>query len=137
MVKIPILTIIIFVLMVSTLSCSNEPDPVDLPLEGEVTELASEFIGKMAEEDYISAVAFFSFEMKQSMSKRRLEQTWENILKETGSYRGEIEKYIEPLEEHDAVVVNIITEFARGPYNIRVVFNSDNRITGLRFHSVD
>jgi uncharacterized protein len=128
------LFIVIFLVLILSISCSSEPEPVGPPLEGEITDLAVEFIGNLVEEDFSSAVAFFNAEMKKAMSENQLRQTWRTLLTQQGEYVGEIEKRVE--QSGDYAAVNVITEFAAGPINIRVVFDSDNRVAGLWFQPV-
>jgi len=128
--------IILFLMMpLFVFSCSNSQEPVGPPLEGDIADLAEEFIADMHAEDFNSAVSFFNADMKKAMSERKLQQNWEAVLAQQGAYEGEIEKHIE--ESGDYRAVNIITDFAAGPINIRVVFDGDNRVAGLWFQPVE
>lgn len=119
----------------AVVSCSGDPEPVGPPLEGEITDLASEFIDNLVKEDYSSAAAFFDAQMKRAMSEKKLKQTWDSLLKQMGAYVGEVDKRVEQSGEYEAV--NVITEFANESLNIRVVFNSDKRVSGLWFQPVE
>ncbi len=116
-------------------SCSSEPEPVGPPLEGEVDELASEFINFLVAEEYTSARAFFNAEMSKAMSERALKQAWEGTQSELGGYVGEIEKQIQSTGEYEAV--NVHSQFGDGQLNIRVVFDTDNRVAGLWFLPIE
>jgi uncharacterized protein len=128
---------ILFLMLVSlfVLSCSESQEPVGLPLEGEIADLAEKFIEYMHDGDYSNAVSFFNSDMKKAMSERKLEENWQAVLSQQGVYEGEIEKKVE--ESGDYRAVNVITEFEAGPINIRVVFDKDNRVAGLWFQPVE
>jgi len=128
------LFMVIFLVFILSIACSSEPEPVGPPLEGEVTDLAVEFIGNLVEEDFSRAAAFFNAEMKKAMSESKLKQTWQTLLSQQGDYVGELEQRVEQSGDYSAV--NVITEFATGPINIRVVFDNDNRVAGLWFQPV-
>ncbi len=127
------ITILVSLLLLA--SCSSEPEPVGPPLEGEVDELASEFIGYLAVEDYSSARAFFNAEMNKAMSESALKRVWEGTQSDLGSYVEEIEKQVQSVDEH--IAVNVHSQFADGQLNVRVVFDSDNRVAGLWFLPIE
>ena len=110
------------------ISCSGELPP----LEGEITDLAEEFIACLVDGEYDRGVEFFSAEMKRAMSARGLAQTWEQLLEQMGPYVGEVGKRIESSGEHDAVIVT--TAFEHVFLDIRVVFDKDRRVAGLWFN---
>ena len=127
--------LLLIILTLALISCSSDPEPVDPPLEGEITDLASEFIDNLVKEDYSAAAAFFDAQMKKAMSEKKLKQTWEGLLKQMGAYVGEVDKRVEQSGEYEAV--NVISEYTSDPLNIRVVFNSDKRVSGLWFQPVE
>ncbi len=126
--------LLLSLLAVYAASCGGDLD-VGPPLEGEVTDLAETFIANLDNEDYAGAAAFFNAEMKRAMSERKLKQTWEGLLKQMGPYHGEVEKQVQQAGEYEAV--NVLSDFEKGRLNIRVVFDSDNRVAGLWFQPVE
>lgn len=115
-------------------SCSSEPE-AGPPLEGEIIDLAEEFIDNLVDENYSSAAAFFNAQMKKAMPERKLKQAWEQLLQQAGPYKGVLEKRFEQGDDYAAV--NVITEFAEMQLNIRVVFDGDNRVAGLWFQPAE
>jgi len=130
-----VLVLLMISVMFMVFACSSDPEPVGPPLEGEVEDLASEFISKLLAKDYSGAVTYFNAEMKKAMSESKLKQTWEGLLIQMGSYEGELEKRVESSEDYEAV--NVLSQFANDQINIRVVFDSDNRVAGLWFQNVE
>ncbi len=124
---------ILFTLFILT-SCSD-PGPAGPPLEGDVSDLASEFINSLVGQKYDRAYDFFNTEMRKAMSERQLRQTWERTLAQLGAYKGEVEKTIDEVEEYTAI--NVITDFENDRINIRVVFDQDKRVAGLWFHPAE
>ena len=117
------------------LSCELDPRPYGPSLEADRSDLASEFIGNLVDEDYNSATAFFNAQMRRVVPERNLQRAWEGVLAQMGSYEGEAEKYLEEVEGLEAV--NVITDFTEGQLNIRILFDDDNQITGLWFNPVE
>ncbi len=124
---------ILFTLFILT-SCSD-PGPAGPPLEGDVSDLASEFINSLEGQKYDRAYDFFNTEMRKAMSERQLRQTWEGTLAQLGAYKGEVEKIVDEVEEYTAI--NVITDFENDRINIRVVFDQDKRVAGLWFHPAE
>lgn len=122
--------LILAVLLFAAASCGGNQAPLE-PLEGEITDLAGEFIVLLVEGDYKSAAGFFNATMLKAMPARKLGQTWQGLLKQAGPYVGEVDKKTDVVQGFDVVFVT--TEFANSNMIIRVVFDSDKRVTGLWF----
>ncbi len=123
-------TLFILIALFILTSCSD-PGPAGPPLEGDVSDLALEFIRALVEQKYDSAYEFFNTEMRKAISERQLRQTWEGTLAQLGAYIGEVEIIIDEIEEYTAI--NVITDFENDQINIRVVFDQDKRVAGLWF----
>ncbi|MEW5786169.1 MAG: DUF3887 domain-containing protein [Bacillota bacterium] len=127
------LVFILFALLAFPIvSCSGGSEVDFPPLEGEITDLADQFIAHLVEGDYEAAVSFFEAKMKRAMPAKKLDQTWQVLLNQVGPYVGAVEKRTDVAEGYD--VVFITTEFEKEMLIIRVVFDSDKRIAGLWFN---
>lgn len=129
-----VIVLLLSFLAVGVVSCAPAPE-VGPPLEGEITALAEEFIASLVAGDYSGAVSYFDAQMLKALPEKKLKQTWEGLLQQMGPYQGEVEKRVEQSGQYEAV--NVITDFAQGQLNIRVVFNSDHRVSGLWFKPVE
>lgn len=127
--------ILVFWLMIMlvtvAVSCSREPESIDPPLTGEITDLASEFVSYLVKDNYAVAGGMFDATMRKALPKDKLEQTWQALLEQVGAYIREADKRTEEIEGYD--VVYVTAEFENAFIDIKVVFNSERRIAGLFF----
>lgn len=119
------------VLLFTTVSCGKKSAPAEPPMEGEVTQLASDFVARLVAEDFAGAVDYFDATMKQQLPERMLGETWQQLLTQVGPFVDELGTRTESIGEHEAVFVT--TEFAGMVLDIRVVFDSNKRVAGLFF----
>ncbi len=131
--KSALLVLLLFVAV--SMSCIFDIDNFTYPLDKDVSDLASEFIVCLVEEDYNNATAFFNAQMKIAARERILRRAWENTLHKMGPYQGIFEKQVE--ETDGRVTVNVITSFAEGHLNIKILFDDDNLIAGLWFKPIE
>ncbi|UNC93844.1 alpha/beta fold hydrolase [Candidatus Contubernalis alkalaceticus] len=119
-------------LAVTALSCGSDTKVDDPPLEGEITDLAEDFVNKMAAGEFERVVDYyFDAPMKRAMSAKTLSETWETLLGQVGSYTGQVDKGTDVVNGYDVVFVT--TQFENDKIVIQVVFNEDKRISGLWF----
>lgn len=130
--QIYILLIIVAVVMAS---CSKPSTPADPPLEGDVTDLALDFVSKLAEEDFAGTVGYYDATMKQALPESQLQAIWEQLLVQAGPFIGVLGTRVISDDQYDAVLVT--SEFASLVLDIRVVFNKDRRVAGLFFQPAD
>lgn len=128
--SIPVL-LLFLMLALAAVSCDTAELP---PLEGERTDLAAEFISCLVDGDYEGGEGYFNARMKKALPAQKLQQVWEELQSQVGSYVGEVGMREEVIEGFDVVFVT--TEFEDDLINIRVVFGEDRRITGLWFDPV-
>nr|WP_161598012.1 alpha/beta fold hydrolase [Dethiobacter alkaliphilus] len=123
--------ILLILLAVVTASCSTQTAPADPPLEGDVTDLAVDFVTKLSEEDFAGTVAYYDANMRQALPESNLREVWEQLLGQAGPFVGILDTRVESDDEYDAVLVT--SEFESLVLDIRVVFNRDKRVAGLFF----
>ena len=124
--------LLLLFLAATAISCGKQPEPEPLPpLEGEIIELADQFMDLLLAGDYTNATYYFDATLLKKMPPDKLSAAWFTLLEEAGAYRGEIGKQIE--SEQDYLIVILITEFKKAKLDIQIKFNSDHRIVGLLF----
>jgi len=101
------------------------------PLQGDINELASEFVALLVKEDFTAAAQYFDATMLQALPPEKLGQTWTQVKEQAGPYKHEIGRQQETTQGYE--VININSQFEKAALNIRVVFNADKRIAGLFF----
>lgn len=120
--------ILVLVFSLATLSCSNEALP---PLEGEPAELAAEFVDDLAGGSYEECTRYFNLRMKRTLSARKLEQAWIDLLEQTGPYESQSDMREESVDGYLAVTIN--AQFGKDTAKIRIVFDENRHISGLWF----
>jgi len=128
--KMPFLIILLFFVIVVA-GCSGSEEVELEPLEGDISDLAEEFVAHLVDGQFDSAYAFFCAEMRGAMSEREPGGTWQQLLRQVGSYKESVEQHTERVEEYDVVILT--AAFEKDLINIRMVFNEDRRISGLWF----
>lgn len=106
-----------------------------LPQEGEIAEIATEFVEELSEEEFENAAGKFNEEMRRAMPKELLGQTWSQLQTQVGAFVSIESLREEIIQEYDVIFVT--TEFENSFIDIRVVFDEENRVAGLFFEPVD
>ncbi len=122
---------LLLMLAVTALSCGNDSKVEFPPIEGEITDLAEDFVNQMAEGDFDQAVNYFDTTMKRQIPASALSENWDTLLGQMGSYIGQVDKRTDVVNGYD--VVYVTTQFQNAFIDIQVVFNDDKRISGLWF----
>jgi dienelactone hydrolase len=92
---------------------------------------AIEFVGEMERRDFTAAVARFDSAMSGVMPAGKLEETWDMVEGQAGSFQGWSRTTTGEAQGYDYVLV--ISTFENAVLDIQVVFDSDLRIAGLFF----
>jgi hypothetical protein len=124
----------VIALAFTVISCSKKAVPADPPPEGEIAELAAEFVAKLSQEDFAGAVSYFDPTMKTALPENKLAEIWQSLLTQAGPFVSQVETREESVQGYDAVFVT--TEFEKAKIDIRVVFDKNKRVAGLFFHPV-
>ncbi len=106
-------------------ACGNKGE------KGNVNTLASDFIQKLVDQQFMSAVGDFDSTMTAQLPPSRLQEVWTTVLNQYGAYQKQIDTHVEITPFYTRI--NNICEFERGSLNIRVVFDKEKRIAGLFF----
>jgi len=117
-------------------ACSKPEEPEVLaPLEGDLNELATEFIAALVAENFEAASGYFDAEMLKAIPIDKLGDLWEQLLSQVGPYQNEISRKQETSEGYEVIIATV--KFEKSPLNIRMVFNADQRIAGLFFQPAE
>ena len=115
--------LIMAMFITSTLfSCGPKNDSVDM---------AKTFVELLTKGDYRNAIQDFDDTMKGAMPPEKLEESWQSLLGQVGSFKKQVST--KEVREQGFGVVYVTCEFERGTINIKVVFNSEKQISGLWF----
>lgn len=126
-----LIILIVTVLALAASSCGSKPKLE--PLEGNVAYFCSDIIEKLSENDFDAVTHYFNAEMRKALPVRKLEPTWKQLTNQFGSYQREVAKQI--VSDEDDPITTIITTvvFEKAYIDIRISFDSDNRVAGLFF----
>lgn len=103
---------------------------IDLP---EPEKSARGFVAQLLARKFDEATGGFDATMLAAMPAAKLEQTWLQSTAASGTFRkvlgSELKKQSQAGRDFEIVVVNC--EFEKGAHDVRVVFDSDQKIAGL------
>ncbi len=88
-----------------------------------------EFVQLLADGRFSNATARFDDTMKKAMSTAQLEQMWQTLIRQKGSFQGIVGAQRGQKGGYD--LVDVTCEFANGKLNLQVVFDSAGRVSGL------
>ncbi|MCW3490163.1 alpha/beta hydrolase [Dethiobacter alkaliphilus] len=131
--KSAVLFVLLLVMVLLVASCGEQTE--DLPLEGNITDLAAEYLTKLSDGDFSGANEYHSAEMRRALPGNRLEETWQGIVAQFGPYQSQTGTRTDEVEDYDLVFVTV--NFEKAQVEFRVVFNEDKRIAGFFIESVD
>ncbi len=93
--------------------------------------MAKEFVELLVKGQFSKAVEGFDAAMKKSLPTDKLAQTWRTTTGQAGIFKQQLgtrrEKFL------GSEIVFVTCEFEKGPMDVKVVYDSDNKVTGLWF----
>jgi hypothetical protein len=92
---------------------------------------AQEFITLLSEQKYREATAGFDSTMKAAMSPEKLAETWQMLQSQAGLFKRQMGTRTEESGGYEIVIVT--SEFENAAIDIKVVYNTEGRISGLWF----
>lgn len=125
--KLTICGILMVVMGMFALAPAQNADKSDLSgLENK----ARQFVDLLAKEDFAAATAEFDSAMKSQLPSERLDETWKSVIAQVGPFKksgGMRHEKIGPYE-----IIFATSEFEKMPLDIKVVFNSQGKISGVQ-----
>jgi len=115
----------------STASPPTAISPASQPSD-QITELSAAgagFVDLLAKQDYAAAETRFDPAMKSALPEAKLRAVWEDLLNEAGPYQKQLRTRVEKQAGYDVVLVTC--QFERKLLDVKVVYDSQKRITGL------
>ena len=122
--------LLLLAVLLLLVSCGNKQTKLP-PLEGDVAELASMFVEKLATNDFAGAVEFFDANMLKELPEAKMQEVWQTLQEQVGAFQSETNKEIEEMGQ--AQIVVLTAQFERALLDVRMTFNQDKRIIGLFF----
>lgn len=92
---------------------------------------AKEFVQLLVREQFEKATEHFDAAMKKAMPAEKLASAWKGTTDQAAPFRRQLGLRTQKYLSYDIVLVTC--EFAKGPLDVKMAFNSDGRITGLWF----
>ncbi|MFC1501914.1 DUF3887 domain-containing protein [bacterium] len=94
-------------------------------------KLAKEFVETLVTGDFISSVTRFDSTMKSLMPAEKTEEIWNGLLNKLGTFHEQIAVRQEKYKQYK--IVYVTCQFKHSQFDVKVVFNPQNQITGLFF----
>ena len=98
---------------------------------GELLALGQEFVELIRKGDFETAVTSFDATMTRVMPAEKLEDAWKSTVGRAGPFQEQVGARMEKSGQYEIAVVTC--RFEKGPLDVKVVFDSEKRITGLWF----
>ncbi|MEW6523233.1 MAG: alpha/beta fold hydrolase [Bacillota bacterium] len=121
-------------LLLGMTSCRPKP-VVELPVEGNITDLAVDYIARLAKGDFSAASVLHDAGMRTALPGNKLAEVWQGIIAQFGSYQNQLGTEIGRIHEFDLIFVTV--HFERAFVRFRVVFNSNKQVAGFFIDSVE
>ncbi|HUV40717.1 MAG TPA: M56 family metallopeptidase, partial [Sedimentisphaerales bacterium] len=103
--------------------------PASQPDDTPVADLAKDFVALLVNEQFPDAVEQFDKTMKKSLPADKLASTWRSTTAPAGPFVQQLGIRQEKFLASDIVIVTC--EFEKGPLDVKVVYDSQRRISGL------
>jgi dienelactone hydrolase len=97
----------------------------------EPVEMAKALVAQMASGQFDKAIQPFDDTMNRVLPSGTLKEAWDGVVKQFGPLSRSTETRTETIQQYK--VVYVTCEFQRGPVDVKVVFTSGNKVTGLFF----
>ncbi len=94
-------------------------------------DLARQLVSQLATAKFDEAVATFDSTMKRVLPAEKLKPIWDSVLGQYGSFQKAQEARTEAVHKYHVVFVT--AEFERGNLDAKIVFDAENRVSGLFF----
>lgn len=114
-----------------TLDSDRQVTSVDFLWIGNVQENAESFVDALADGNYAAARGHLAPKLKETVLPEDLEQGWQKVLAEAGSFKGRSESKKVESSGSDLVLVNL--EFERENRSFMIIFNPLKQIVGVDF----
>ncbi len=99
--------------------------------EGELVPLAKEFVDVLANRDFNRTPDYFDAKMNEVLPPAKVEEAWNMVEGKVGKYKQQLKA--RQVKEAGFDVVYVTCEFEKSKMNVKVVFDTNKKISGLWF----
>jgi len=92
---------------------------------------AKEFVDSLVKGDFATATQNFDETMSSALPADKLEETWKLSIEQAGPFKQQIGVRMEKQMQYDVALVTC--EFEKAPIDIKLVYSSEGKISGLFF----
>jgi hypothetical protein len=129
----------LFIAPVAAHALAQQPSKTATPISAaaakELEQRGSQFVQLLQDGKFQEAVAQFSPEMKQAMTEQKLRGAWTSLTNNVGPFQKQLGANV---SERDGFHLVLVTcQFERQAQGIRVVYDSDQRVSGLWYVEPD
>ena len=117
-------------LLAAAVSCARTPTPEPTP-SADQAALATEFVDLLVRGDYSKATQAMDATMRAQLGGDKLAEVWKQILGQVGAFKSQSGTRAERSGQYD--VVYVTCEFEQATLDVKVVFDSARRVSGLWF----
>jgi pimeloyl-ACP methyl ester carboxylesterase len=93
-------------------------------------QAARDFVAQLDKGEFAAAVKDFDATMQKVMPPDELKKTWEKVVSDAGAYKKPLSSR---LEKGKYEIVYVTCDFAKGKWDVCVVYDQDAKIAGLFF----
>jgi uncharacterized protein DUF3887 len=111
----------------SSTAISQAAQPVEQATD--LSAAGSRFVDLLAKKDFAAAETRFDPTMKSVLPEARLRAVWEDLLSQAGPYQKQLRTRMTKQAGYDVVLVTC--QFEGKPLDMKVVYDSQKRVTGL------
>jgi pimeloyl-ACP methyl ester carboxylesterase len=101
------------------------------PQPGAPEQVARVFVEQLAKGEFAKATEHFNAAMLKGVPADELKKTWEEIVGKAGAFQKQLGTHVETQDGYD--IVYVTCDFAKAMYAVRMVFDKDAKIAGVRF----
>jgi hypothetical protein len=96
---------------------------------GDLADAGGQLVNLLAREDFAAAVAQFDPTMTKALPEARLRASWQDTVKQFGPYKKQLRTRTRDQAGYHVVLVTC--QFERDALDVKVVYDAQNRVTGL------
>jgi hypothetical protein len=116
---------------ISVVLTSCAPQRKQASQSDDIAKLGGEFVELLSKGDAATAVQSLDATMKQAMPAEKLTQAWTGLTGQLGAFRKQAG--VRTAAEQGFDVTYVRCEFEKGSVEVKVVFDSARRVSGLWF----
>jgi dienelactone hydrolase len=126
--------VLVSALSFSTLQAFAQETPLtEVKPQLEQVKLAKNLVAQMSAGEFDQAVESFDVTMKRVSPANKLQEAWNGVIKQYGSFKRTLQTRTEKVQQYD--VVYVTSEFEKSTLDVKIVLSAKNEVAGLFFVS--